>query len=109
MHELSRMVHFLMGQASWPSFLVQTSGEGYHPMPWMWGPWLGWMGPVFMLIVPIIVIVCIIFMFRWLSAQSGGGQAPRTGETPMEILKKRYARGEIDKKEFEEKKRDLEG
>jgi putative membrane protein len=48
----------------------------------------------------------LVLLIRWLVAES----RPRSsggGETALDILKKRYARGEIDQQEFEAKKRDL--
>jgi putative membrane protein len=56
------------------------------------------------------VIAIVVLVVRWL----GGpwhGQAPSQhvspGRTPLDILKERFARGEIDKQEFEERRRVL--
>ena len=38
----------------------------------------------------------------------GGSTAATHEESPMEILKKRYARGEIDEEEFERRRKELE-
>ena len=59
----------------------------------------GWM-MVFWMILLIALIVLVV------KALMNSGK-DNTGDTPMEILKKRYARGEIDKEEFEERKREL--
>jgi putative membrane protein len=84
--------------------------EGY--VPWMGHPmWGAWgFGMMFgMLIFWGLVIVGLIFVFRWFAAQTSGGGSSRQGqgESALDILKKRYARGEIGKEEFEAKKRDL--
>ncbi len=60
----------------------------------------------FMWIFWIAIIVGIIFLVKWIVMQSRPGEQKRE-ENPLEILKKRYARGEIDKEEFEQKKKDL--
>jgi putative membrane protein len=73
-----------------------------------WGGW--WMFPMAMPIIMIIVaVVLIYFLFG-----RGGYRPPwdrypsgRETETPLDILKKRYARGEIKKEEFEQMKKDL--
>jgi putative membrane protein len=56
------------------------------------------------LIFWILVIIGLVLLIRYLW-ESGG--AKREQESALEILKKRYARGEISKEEFEEKKKDL--
>ena len=56
------------------------------------------------LIFSILVIIGLVLLIKYLW-ESGG--AKREQESALEILKKRYARGEISKEEFEEKKKDL--
>ena len=68
-----------------------------------WGFW--WFGPIFMLIFWVLVIVGIVALIKWIGSQSR--IEGRTEESAMDILKKRYAKGEISKEEFEEKKKDI--
>ncbi|MBW2089303.1 MAG: SHOCT domain-containing protein [Deltaproteobacteria bacterium] len=64
-----------------------------------------------MMIFWILIIASLVFLINWLIRSAGRGKASRkTGSnTALEILKERYARGEIDKEEFESKKKDLNG
>ena len=73
-----------------------------------WGYGMGWFWTIVMVVFWIAVIVGIIFLIKWLVISTGTrGRAARSEDSPLEILKQRYARGEIDKEEFEEKKKDL--
>ena len=74
-------------------------------MPDFWG--CEGYGGLFMLVFWIAVIDGIIFLVRWLVEQSRSSASSSSGESALDILKKRYAEGEIDKEEFEQKKRDL--
>ena len=69
-----------------------------------WGPGFGW---IVMILFWGIVIVGIVAMARWVSEGRSGKTEPRE-RTAMEILKERYARGEIESEEFKKKSRDLE-
>jgi putative membrane protein len=71
--------------------------------------WHVWMFPMFMPIVWIVIIaLCLYFIFGRNKARGPWG--PGRGfedETALDILKKRYVRGEISKEEFEQMKRDI--
>ena len=78
-------------------------------MHWGWGPeMMGWGGGFFMVVFWVVIIVGIALLVKWLTASSGKEAGTSAGESPMEILKRRYAAGEIGKDEFEEKKKDLQ-
>ncbi len=70
-------------------------------------PWYGMVfGPIMMIIWLVIVIVVAAAVIRWLQ---GGTVGPLpflgTRKRALEILEERFAKGEIDKNAFEEKKR----
>ena len=77
-------------------------------MCWGYGG-MGWFWQILMMAFWIAVIIGMIFLIRWLivSARTGN-QGTTRGDSALEILKRRYARGEINKEEFQEKKKDLE-
>jgi putative membrane protein len=69
-----------------------------------WGMGFGW-GWLFMILFWILIILGIVYLVKLIA----GGEKRTTGETALDILKKRYVKGEISKEEFEEKKKDLTG
>ncbi|MFZ3018731.1 MAG: SHOCT domain-containing protein [Gallionella sp.] len=79
-------------------------------MMYDWHGFGGWgmgFGFVFMLLFWGLVILGIAALIRWLMTQSSQDKRPRD-KTPLEIVQERYARGEIDREEYERMKRDLE-
>lgn len=53
-----------------------------------------------------LVILAIAALAKWLMQQPPGGGSPRE-KMPLQILQERYARGEMDREEYEQKKQDL--
>ena len=94
-----------------PTIIGATTG-------WQGGGW-GMMGPGMMggygamgLMGAFWVVVLGLIIWAVLGAARGTGQSGSSDsasrpESSLEILKKRYARGEINKAEYEEKKKDL--
>ena len=79
-----------------------------HGMMGNWG--MGGFGMVFMMIFWVLVIVGLVFLIKWLIQTTSSGKASeQTGSRAIDILKERYARGEIDRAEFEFKTKDLLG
>jgi putative membrane protein len=80
-------------------------------MMWGWehmGGYGGWgMGLLWMILFWLLVVLGIVALLRWLSTTGPGAVAQE--KSAVEILKQRYARGEIGREEFQEKLRDLEG
>ena len=73
-------------------------------MMWWWndygpGPWM-YFGPVFFIVMIFACAVMMVFMMRGHRGGHGGAE--------QQILKERFARGEIDKAEYEERRRLLD-
>jgi putative membrane protein len=70
--------------------------------------WMGMMGIIMPLIFGIGIVLLSIYLFRRNSSQvhTNGLGKQHSG---MDILRERYARGEIDSAEYQSKKSDLEG
>jgi len=66
----------------------------------------GWMGTG-MWVFWIVLIVVVVLLVRAFGSGSSAAPPPRQ-ETPLDILKARYARGEIDDAEFQRRRRELE-
>jgi putative membrane protein len=55
----------------------------------------------------IIVFVGIVLLVVWAVRKTSGNGHKKVEETALDILKKRYAGGEITKEEYQEKKKDI--
>lgn len=69
----------------------------------MGGFGFGW---IFMILWWALIIVGIVALVKWVMSSGTGGRNGGDGRA-LDILKERYARGEIDEQEFQKRKRDL--
>lgn len=71
--------------------MYELNGAGHMAGMWVW--WL----------IAIVVIAAL----GWGIVQSASRNAGRTAESAEDVLKRRYAAGEIDKEEYERRLQDL--
>lgn len=69
--------------------------------------WYSFGGMVMMFLFFFVIIGGLFFAFRWISGGGCGFHYKNNSNDSIEILKKRYASGEITKEEFEEVKKHL--
>ncbi|TVR30016.1 MAG: SHOCT domain-containing protein [Spirochaetaceae bacterium] len=82
--------------------------HGWYGSGAQMGAW-GWAAGIAMILFWVLIVIGLVVLIRFLLAKTrneGSGASPR--RDALDILKERYAKGEIDKDEFEQKKNDLQ-
>ncbi len=81
--------------------MIEAGGVGWdHMGAWGWG--MGIFGALFMLLVVGLIVWLIVYLAR---DSQGRGTAAKDA---LDLLDERYARGEIDREEYLERRADLE-
>lgn len=110
-----KQIHIVMGKrlsGCDTSASISGISGGWMPMMNMmtggmnFGYGFGFFGWIFMILWWTLIIASIIALVKWLIGQSSD-KGSRSSRSALDILKERYAKGEIEKKEFEERKKDL--
>lgn len=86
--------------------LAQPYGDGWHMMPGMGGGM--WLMPIFGIIFLVLVVLAIIALWRFIRGDAASRTA-HDGDRSLDILRERFARGEIDEEEFQARKKALGG
>ncbi len=107
---LTRLI--ILSIAGSASVVARAQPSQDHPYGWHGGGDWGHMifGPLMMLVFVAVVIVVVVLAIRWLGGarhSAAAGSEPRSEKTPIDILEERFASGEIDQDEFEERRRIL--
>ncbi len=79
-------------------------GDYWGGMGWG-GHTVGWL---FMFLFWVLIIVATVAAVRWLTGGTPMRDGKSSPQSAVDILRERYARGEIDREEFQQRKRDLE-
>ena len=93
-----------------PSEPERYYGWGPHMMGWGGGWYAMIFGPLFMILFLAVLVAVVVILVRRLGGPWQATYPPHQSpppRTPLDILKERFARGEIDKAEFEDRRRVL--
>ena len=93
-----------------PALAQPDRYSDWHMGRWLMEGWgMGWFGMIFMIIFWGLIIVGLLLLIRWLIQNTSGKahSGVSAGSKAMDILRERYARGEINRDEFESMKKDL--
>jgi len=91
---------------TWPNIvLAQQSDQIPGPFTWHGGWHVWFFGPMMMIVVFVVAAVLVVLIIRWLGGGPIAGHHNGSNKTPLDILRERFAKGEIDKEEFEECRR----
>jgi putative membrane protein len=71
-----------------------------------WGPGWAFFGLVHVLWW-VLILIGLVALVRWTLVRGPRASRPPEEDRALAILRERYARGEIDKAQFEERKQDL--
>ncbi|MHB8280179.1 MAG: SHOCT domain-containing protein [Candidatus Humimicrobiaceae bacterium] len=76
----------------------------------MWGwPMMGFggFGMIFGFIFFVLIVIGVILLIVWLVRRTGYNITDKTSTRSLEILKERYAKGELTKEQYENMKKEL--
>ncbi len=86
---------------------AEATGRGYGNHMWNGGGWGHFIfGPLMMLLFLAAIIAIVVLLVRWIGGTGGGG-ALRSGAAARDLLDERYAKGELDREEYLQRKKDL--
>ena len=80
----------------WPNMMGGFFGGG-----------LGWIGMIFGFIFFVAIVIGVILLIIWLVRRPGYNITDKTSTHSLDILKERYAKGELTKEQYENMKKEL--
>jgi len=85
-----------------PASALAASTDGYYTHGMGAAGWI--FGPLMMILMIALIVGAVVLVLRWSGV---GGDVDSRRSRALDILNERFARGEIDKTEFEERRRAL--
>lgn len=110
---LATMTLAMAGSALAQTGEIPSRGMSYYHGPgMMWGgdQWGGFgmvLGPIFMILVLVGIVLGVVYIMRHFGGVGVATSSAQTEARALSILKERYAKGEIDSNEYEERKTKL--